>query len=250
MSWSLRTRGVRVDGARHGSTAATPGQPRTQREPRWQGRVWMCAGMLARPRLPHPAAISAPMDTDRISPAATRSSRNEQARVVAAIRGRDASMSRHEGDRRQRAQIVRMRGEPCGSTAVVLAFGMTSPTSSWMIAPPPQIAADTTQQPMALVMCTCHRRTTVPSQNQKTVRRTRRAITDRLQRLIGLECGDEAAERKQGHADQEQERQLHGHSATQTTSSAQARRSWRKRSEKVTWPAALKVTRPSSRTPP
>ena len=46
-----------------------------------------------------------------------------------------------------------------------------------MIAPPPQIAAERTQQLMALVMCSCRRRITVPSQSQNTVRKTRRAIT-------------------------------------------------------------------------
>ena len=43
--------------------------------------------------------------------------------------------------------------------------------------PPPQIAADATQKPIALVTCAWRRRTIVPSQNQKTVRKTRRAIT-------------------------------------------------------------------------
>ena len=66
---------------------------------------------------------------------------------------------------------------PVARPPSMLAFGMTSPTSSCMIAPPPQIAADATQQLIALVMCASRRRTTVPSQNQKTVRKTRRAIT-------------------------------------------------------------------------
>ncbi len=67
--------------------------------------------------------------------------------------------------------------KPVARPPSMLAFGMTSPTRSWRIAPPPQIAADATQKPIALVMCAWVRRTTVPSQNQKTVRKTRRAIT-------------------------------------------------------------------------
>ena len=66
---------------------------------------------------------------------------------------------------------------PVARPPSMLAFGMTSPATSWTIAPAPQIAADATQKPIALVMCAWLRRTIVPSQNQKTVRKTRRAIT-------------------------------------------------------------------------
>jgi hypothetical protein len=130
---------------------------------------------------------------------------------------------------------------------------MTSPTSSCTIAPPPRIAADTTQQLMALVMRSCRRRTTVLSQSQKTVRKTRRAITA-IDVNVWWESNEERKlpSEKRAMPIRKQEGQLHGHSPKQNYElrAREKKAGEEERSESVTCPAALSVIRPSSRMPP